>query len=200
MNGWIKLHRRIVNSEVFKNSKTVHVWLWCLCKASHKQHDALIGNQVIQLNKGQFICGRKKAADELNMAETTFRDQLNVLKKLGMISTTATNKYTVVTIENWEIYQGQNEDYHQQTANKPTTNHHKQENKESNKFIPPTIEEVTFYCTERNNNIDANEFIDFYTAKGWMVGKNKMKDWKAAIRNWERNSKYDENKQRKKYG
>ena len=56
----------------------------------------------------------------------------------------------------------------------------------SNKFVAPTLDEVTAYCNERHNNVDANRFIDYYTSNGWMVGKNKMKDWKAAVRNWER--------------
>lgn len=60
--------------------------------------------------------------------------------------------------------------------------------KKSNRFIPPTVEEVSAYCRERNNRVDASRFVDFYTAKGWMVGKNKMKDWKSAVRTWERNS------------
>jgi hypothetical protein len=54
-------------------------------------------------------------------------------------------------------------------------------------FIPPKFEEVEEYCKERKNSIDAQHFIDFYTSKGWMVGKNKMKDWKAAVRTWEKN-------------
>ena len=58
--------------------------------------------------------------------------------------------------------------------------------KKSNVFTPPTLEEVIAYCNERNNGIDPESFIDFYESKGWMVGKNKMKDWKAAIRTWER--------------
>jgi len=53
------------------------------------------------------------------------------------------------------------------------------------KFIPPTIEEVTTYCKHRNNTIDPSKFIDFYTAKGWMMGNNRMIDWKAALRTWE---------------
>lgn len=53
-------------------------------------------------------------------------------------------------------------------------------------FTPPTLEQVKEYCAERKNNVDAERFIDFYACKGWMVGKNKMKDWKAAVRNWER--------------
>ena len=56
------------------------------------------------------------------------------------------------------------------------------------KFTPPTLEQVSEYCEERNNDVDAQRFHDFYSSKGWMVGKNKMKDWKACVRTWERNS------------
>ena len=62
------------------------------------------------------------------------------------------------------------------------------EKKETKKrFIPPTFEEVLSYCNERGNNVDPQKWIDHYTSKGWMIGKNKMKDWKAAVRTWENN-------------
>ena len=54
----------------------------------------------------------------------------------------------------------------------------------------PTVDEVRDYCKERNNTVDAQRFVDYYEANGWHVGKNPMKDWKAAVRNWERNG-YD---------
>ncbi len=57
------------------------------------------------------------------------------------------------------------------------------------KFTIPTVEEVEAYCFERNNKVDAETFVDFYSSKGWMVGKNPMKDWKAAVRTWERKDK-----------
>lgn len=57
----------------------------------------------------------------------------------------------------------------------------------SKRFVPPTLEEVIDYCNERQNNIDPEQFIDYYTTNGWKVGKNKMKDWKASVRTWERN-------------
>ena len=60
------------------------------------------------------------------------------------------------------------------------------------KFTPPTLEEVSDYCQERNNGVDPQKFIDFYESKGWMVGKNRMKDWKASVRTWER----DDNKKK----
>ena len=76
----------------------------------------------------------------------------------------------------------------QNTENK--NSQRKNVKKESSKtFTVPTVEEVAEYCNERNNNIDAEAFIDYYTARNWMIGKTKMHDWKAAIRTWERRKK-----------
>lgn len=58
--------------------------------------------------------------------------------------------------------------------------------KDNKRFVPPTVEEVRAYCQERKNNVDPERFVDFYSSKGWMIGKNKMKDFKAAVRNWEK--------------
>lgn len=65
--------------------------------------------------------------------------------------------------------------------------------KGKNKFIPPIIDQVIEYCNERQNNVDPIKWIDFYSAKGWMIGKNKMKDWKAAVRTWENNKSNNSN-------
>lgn len=58
-----------------------------------------------------------------------------------------------------------------------------------NKFQVPTIKEIASYCKERGNAVDPEQFFDFYESKGWMVGRNKMKNWQAAVRNWERRRK-----------
>lgn len=74
---------------------------------------------------------------------------------------------------------------------KPNVNVNEKENvkeKDNKYFIPPTPENVKEYCREKGYDIDVESFVDFYTSKGWMVGKNKMKDWKAAVRNWARNN------------
>ena len=54
-------------------------------------------------------------------------------------------------------------------------------------FTPPSLEEVTAYCQERGNLVDPQRWLDHYMANGWMVGRNHMKDWRAAIRKWEKN-------------
>jgi hypothetical protein len=65
------------------------------------------------------------------------------------------------------------------------------------KFTPPSIDDVFNYCLERSNEVDSNKFINFYESKDWMIGKNKMKDWKAAVRTWEgRKEKSSEQKEK----
>jgi len=56
------------------------------------------------------------------------------------------------------------------------------------RFVKPTIEEVADYCNERSNDVDAEKFYDYYSSNGWKVGKNAMKDWKASVRTWEKNT------------
>ena len=60
--------------------------------------------------------------------------------------------------------------------------------KTASRFAPPTLDEVNDYCSERQNNVDAQRFVDYYTANGWKVGRSDMRDWKAAVRTWERSN------------
>ena len=63
------------------------------------------------------------------------------------------------------------------------------EEKSKSRFAPPSLEEVSNYCKERENQINPQAFLDFYSSKGWLIGKNKMKDWHAAVRTWENRDK-----------
>ena len=67
------------------------------------------------------------------------------------------------------------------------------------RFQPPSVDEVEAYCKERGNSVDPQNFVDWYTANGWKVGKNPMKDWKAAVRTWERSTVKKETKSPSKY-
>lgn len=61
--------------------------------------------------------------------------------------------------------------------------------KRKGRFIKPSVEEVAAYCRERGNAVDPDEFFDFYESKGWRVGKEQMRDWKAAVRTWEKRNR-----------
>lgn len=73
------------------------------------------------------------------------------------------------------------------------TSHMEDENRNNNNksasFKKPELSEVKAYCKERTNDVDPDKWYDFYESKGWMIGKNKMKDWKAAVRTWETKEK-----------
>ena len=133
-NGWIKLHRKIIDSAVFENPKILKLWIWCLCKASHKGYESMVGNQIVVLQEGQFIFGRKKASSELNIKESMVYKYIKLLEKLEMINIKSNNKFSIITIEKWAFYQFDNDEEQQQKEqqrnNKGTTKEHKQECKE----------------------------------------------------------------------
>lgn len=79
--------------------------------------------------------------------------------------------------ENCDIINQDNKTKNNTRENNTTTS--------ATRFVVPTLDEVTAYCQERGNGIDPQSFIDHYTSNGWMVGKTKMKDWRACIRTWE---------------
>ena len=75
--------------------------------------------------------------------------------------------------------------------------------RKAEKFIKPTVEEISDFCKERKNNVDPQAFFDYYEKVGWVYGKSKLpiKDWKACVRTWERNeNKIDENNLHSKIG
>ena len=174
-----------------------------MLKASHQEHDQVVGSQIIHLMPGQFIFGRKAASIELNMTERQVRTSLNFCLNVDRNMTIqTTNKFSIINLENWDTYQtsercnGQQDDQpvtnkgpasdQQRTTNK---NGKKGKKEKENISIPPNIENVRAYCLERGKGVDPHVWFNHYQAKGWMIGKNKMKDWKAAVRTWEKDDK-----------
>jgi hypothetical protein len=142
--GWIKLHRKIINSTVFDNEKLLKVWIWCLLKATHDEYEQLVGRQIVNLQKGQFVTGRNAASKELKMTPSTTWDYLKVLERNQNIDIKSNNKYSIVTIVNWELYQSENEI----SDNKSTTN---QQQINTNKNI------------KNNKNISIYSIFDSYS-------------------------------------
>lgn len=106
--GYIKLYRRITDHPVFDNPKLLKVFIWCLSKATYTERETIVGRQPVVLKPGQFIFGRKSAARELNMNERTVYDYMQLLEKIKCLSLKPTNKFTFVTISNWNKYQTEN--------------------------------------------------------------------------------------------
>ena len=200
-----------MEKSIFDNPKLLKVFMWCLFKATHKERRTYIGNQHIELKPGEFITGRFAASEELNMNGSTVWRYLHTLQDNETIEVNSNNKYTVINVVNWANYQVDDSEHEHQMNNKRTSNEHqmntnknvkneKNEKKsKGGKFNPPDILEITTYCKERNNDVDPERFHDFYQSKNWMIGKNKMKDWKAAVRTWEKKDKDEKPKELRNY-
>jgi hypothetical protein len=124
--GWVKLWRKILGNELLKHPKLLNLWIYCLVKASHKEHTVIINQQSVLLKPGQFIFGRKAAAKEIALSEQEIRTRLNLLKRVGNLTIKSTNKYSIITVINWDRYQGDNDEINQQinqqvTSSQPQT-------------------------------------------------------------------------------
>jgi hypothetical protein len=240
MNGWICLHRQLLDWEWYQDSKMVHLFIHLILKASYDDQKY----QGKPLKRGQLITSRSKLSQETGLSDREIRDRLIKLEKTNEIASETTNRFTTITICKFDSYQKinqavvqQNDQRKDQQTSSETTNRSpanvqpslnketkKQENNntpynppvgdaceflssgmeveekpsqakgkreipDKKRFTVPTVQEVRTYCEERKNGIDAGSFIDHYDSVGWMVGKNKMKDWKASVRTWERRRK-----------
>lgn len=194
-------------------------WIDLLLVSNHRDKEIIFNKNPMTIKRGQYLTSVRKLADRWHWGKDKTLHYLRTLEKLNMITREADSTRTIITIVNYDIYQDfrlfmtdsnkdsqQTVDRQSTDTDQPQTNNvnnvnnvnkynsgasAQDEKPKSKVFVPPTVEEVRVYCVERNNNIDAEQFVDFYTSKNWFVGKNKMKDWKASVRTWERGRKND---------
>lgn len=153
--------------------------------------------------EGTFPTSVEKLSINTGLSIRTVRTCLERLKKSGEIDVETTNRGTKIKVVKWAEYQGSDDIVDKPSDKQPTNNRQTTDNqsttlkeskeskerKESNKYIRPSLDEVRVYCHERHNNVDAERWFDYYSSNGWKVGKNPMKDWKACVRTWERNTR-----------
>lgn len=112
--GWIKLHRILLDSQVFNNEGLLKLWIYCLLRANHKEKWVSVvtgrGRSEIKVQPGQFIFGRKQAAKDLKCNPSSVRNRMAKLKKIKNVDIQPDTHFSIVTICNWEIYQHNNED------------------------------------------------------------------------------------------
>ncbi|MEW6429579.1 MAG: hypothetical protein AB1568_16280 [Thermodesulfobacteriota bacterium] len=115
--GYIKLHRKLLDNGIFKNPNLVQFWVYCLLKASHKEHTVMVGYQEVVLRPGEFLFGRKATAQELGQSEKVVRTSALIAAKIGLIrATQRASKYTVYSVVNWSTYQDVEQEQGQQVG------------------------------------------------------------------------------------
>ena len=200
--GWIAVHRQLQQHWLWEDKpfSKGQAWIDLLLLANHCDNKFLLGNELMQVNAGDVVTSIAKLCVRWGWSNTKVVSFLNLLESDGMISKKSDTKKTVITIENYSKYSVYEKaetmrkrcENDAKTMRKHTINNDNNVNNSNNnmgRFTPPTVDEVSEYCQERKNSINPESFVDYYASKGWMIGKNKMKDWKAAVRNWERRQK-----------
>lgn len=182
MNGWIRLDRKIQDSFMWDDPEALKLWLYLLMGAAIEDKTVSFNGKPLNLKRGQIVFGLHSASTRLGISVRRLRTTIKRFENCHQIDKQNFNKYSIISITNYCQYQ----DSDKQTTSKRQAKRQQLYNKqENNIFKPPTVEEVKAYCKERGNGIDAERFVDWYESKGWLVGTNKMKSWKATVRTWE---------------
>ena len=197
--GWIKTYRKIQDCWIWRIEKPFDersAWIDLLLSANHTAVKTPFNGELITVERSQYLTSVRKLSDKWKWNKDKTLKFLRLLESDGMIKRDSDRFRTLITIENYDIYQDKKDteqtgqgtqDGHEPATNKNVKNvKNNNINNRGKIFVPPSFDEVRAYCQERNNKVDAQSFVDFYESKGWYVGKNKMKDWKAAVRTWEK--------------
>jgi hypothetical protein len=129
MEGYIKVYRKIMNNPIWQDPDLFRLWMYCLMKASHKERKVLVDKQEVSLVPGQFVTGRFSLHQEFNQGipprkqakDTTLWSWLKKLEQMGNLDIKSYNKYSIVSIVNWNEYQGTLTTESQQIDNETTT-------------------------------------------------------------------------------
>ena len=206
MNGWIKLHKSIMDHWLWGDPVVIKAWLDLLLSVNYMDKKVLFNGRLITVKKGQIITSIRKLTERWGCTRRKANNIITMFAADGMIELKRDKGGTLLTIVNYSIYQDvrdtdsttesttqdTTQGTTQSTQHKNIKNYKEYKNNKEGKsraFTAPSIEEISIYCRERNNGVDPQTFYDFYESKGWFVGKNKMKDWKAAVRTWEKREK-----------
>lgn len=195
-NGYVKLYRKIKEWEWYTNIPTKVLFFHLMLECNHAPHKW----RGIEVKTGQTITSLQHLADDSGLSVQSVRTALKNLEKTGEVNKQSTNKWTLITLENFAFYQGKEDSStssltnKQQTTNKQTTTNKKNKNDKNNNliksntnaFVKPTVKEVSEYIKEKGYSIDAEHFVAYYESNGWKVGRNPMKSWKSALVTWER--------------
>lgn len=156
------------------------------------------GSKCNDLERGQCVIGDYSS---MGFSRQSYRTALKNLEKWNFLTTKPTTRGTVITLVNTDVFDPLDSDLTNKPTNgQPTANQQLTTNKEGKKgkkerinkeglekrFKKPSVEEVESYASSISFELDGQSFLDFYESKGWMIGKNKMKDWKAAVRTWKK--------------
>jgi len=140
--GYIKLYRLALEKPIFQNAELWQFATYCLLKATHKPVEQMVGRQVVKLTPGQFVMTVDSAVKELLSTPHKIRVCIKNLKKLEFVTNKTTNRYTLITVVNWDTYQGCEIEGAEKNANKQQTNNKQTTNKRVSTIYNKNIKNI----------------------------------------------------------
>lgn len=217
--NWIKLHRSLIEWEWWDDHNATRL-LVCLLLSVNYEDKRWKG---VLIKAGSMVLSWDTLSSKSGLTVKQCRIAMKKLEGAGEVAREVTNRFQLVTLAKWEKLQavdhevgrpmgkqegrqraGKGQAEGRQRATTKESKEYK-EGKEykrggTKKFVPPTLQEVDDYVHLKNFQIDPERFIAYYESNGWMVGRNKMKDWKAAVRSWASRSKEKSSGKKEKTG
>jgi hypothetical protein len=186
----------------------MQAWIDLLLLANHKEGFFYVRGNKVVVGRGQVGTSSRTLASRWQWSRGKVERFLKDLENDNQIEPQKNNVITLISICNYDDYQNtepqtEPQTNRRQTTDEPQTDRNKNDKKEKNvnndnnrdkaetakRFAPPSIDEVHSYISEKGYSVDAESFVAFYQSKNWFVGKNKMKDWHAAVVTWEKRNK-----------
>lgn len=186
----------------------MQAWIDLLLLANHKEGFFYVRGNKVVVGRGQVGTSSRTLASRWQWSRGKVERFLKDLENNNQIEPQKNNVITLISICNYDDYQNtepqtEPQTSRRQTTDEPQTDRNKNDKKEKNvnndnnrdkaetakRFAPPSIDEVQSYISEKGYSVDAESFVAFYQSKNWFVGKNKMKDWHAAVVTWEKRNK-----------
>ena len=206
-DGFIKIYRSLLDWEWFDDANTLKLWLYILLRANWEERKW----RGITIHRGQFVESLRTMAKKNNMTVQEVRTSLAHLKSTQNITQESTQLGSLISVIKWDFFQGQPSDINtpiNTEFNKPSTQHQhsnkkykehirrKEEREEASaSFSPPSLSDIRSYIFERNSNVIAERFFDYYEARNWQG----ISDWKALLRSWETNERPEPQQTAKPY-
>lgn len=213
--GWISIHRKLGKHWIWEGKPFSYgqAWIDILLECNHSKHKILIKKSLVTATRGQSLNSLKTWATRWGWSVRNVRTFFKLLIKDKMIDTQSVGVTTRLTVCNYSEYQDKRHASDTQPVPQVTRTRHASDTQvttnnndnngnndnnvnKSKRFTPPSLDEIiALFIEKQSTKIEAEKFFYFYESKNWMVGKNKMKSWKASVGGWIARNKSEEIKE-----
>ena len=212
-SGYIKLHRKLFDSKMWLEEPFTigQAWVDLIAMANYADKDNFYRGTAQRIKRGQIMTSKEHLAKRWKWSEGKVRRFFRSLESMEMVRTDSTIRGTLITIENYAVYQdvrrigkriddgtdgGINDG---QTADRRTAKEESKERKESKggtrkRVSTPTVDDVSLFVSEEGLNVDPDRFWNYYEGLGWKINGRPIENWQAVCRRWDGTEDYGKKK------